>query len=260
MNKKTIVTLAIIAICLAVLTVAAALIYNFAFREGYEKEQGSKLIYEQLDKDKADADKIKEKLMALAKETGVIGSYTSTYYEFTQDQSEVEYMYTPSSQVTSLMELKEDLSVAFDDGSKGWWSLVKDDKGFVTVTVGVTGEEDTRDYLYCRNSLIDIKNAVFWGDVPQSAAFDGEYTAGGLTLTLKADGSAEAIYSEIIEENGRKTPWNEAYSGSYRRDGEYMDIELNGSPARYKIFEAVGTDADKSVTGFAARYYIKLEA
>ncbi len=257
MNKKKLFTILIIIISIAVLTIASALIFNYAFKDNIRLEKGSDIIKEELKKAESDASQLKEKIIALAKENGVIGTYTSTYNVTDDTGEESEYMYTPTKEVTSVMTLNEDLSAVFTDTASGWWSLVKDDKGFITVTVGVQGEEDTRDYLFCNDALIDIKNAVFWGNVPKDATFDAEFKSGNLTLTFKKDGKVEGLYSEIVEENGQEFPWNEAYSGSYDRKGNYIDIELNGSNARYMIFEAAGNDTEKPISGFAARYYTK---
>lgn len=259
MNKKKLLTIIIVVISVAILTLASALIYNYAFKEKLEIEKGSKIINEELQKNEDNAAKLKEKAIALAKEYNVIGTYASTYNDI-EDGEDSGYMYTPTKKVTSVMTLNDDLSASFNDGASGWWSLVKDDKGFITVTVGVQGEDETRDYLFCQDTLIDLKNAVFWGTVPESTTFDGEFKSGNLTLTFKNDGSIDGLYSEIVEENGQKFPWNEAYSGTYKRNGDFIDIVLNGSEARYMIFEAVGNDAEKPISGFAARYYTKAVA
>ena len=41
------------------------------------------------------------------------------------------------------------------------------------------------------------------------------------------------------------------------KNGDYLDIVLNGADARYMIFETDNEKAEIKVQGFASRYYIK---
>ncbi len=253
MNKKVLITISIIVIAVALLAVASALIYNSFFKDNYEKEQAAKIIHQEFDKTKEDAEKLTEQIVKLAKENGVIGAYVATYNEIDENGQE-SYMYTPTNSVTSVMQLNDDLTCSLSDTKDGWWSMIKDDKGLITITVGVQGEEETRDYLKCGDVLIDTTKAVFWGEIPDGDKFDAKLTDGVLEFSFKKDGTVEAIYSD--DGGDDNTPWSEAYSGQYQRNGDYLDIVLNGSHARYLIFENT-VNPESVLSGIASRYYIK---
>ena len=63
-----------------------------------------------------------------------------------------------------------------------------------------------------------------------------------------------------ITEEGVEFPYTEIYSGEYRKNGQYMDIMLNGSTARYIIFSAETNDPQRPVSGIAARYFTRADA
>ncbi|MBQ6895563.1 MAG: hypothetical protein IJN40_08760, partial [Clostridia bacterium] len=106
--------------------------------------------------------------------------------------------------------------------------------------------------------LIDETKACFLGEVPDQKRFNASFTAGNLTLDFSADGSIDGEYTEIIKEDGVEYPRTEAYSGSYERDGDYLNIVLNGADAKYLIFETEIEKSEIQVKGFASRYYQRI--
>lgn len=257
MNKKVFITISITVITVAICVTAAALIYNSFFKSNYEKEQAAKVIHEEFDKNKADAEKLTEEISELARENNVIGTYVSTYNEI-DTEKEQSYMYTPTNSVTSVMQLNEDLTCSMSDAKSGWWSMIKDKNNLITVTVGVQGEQKTRDYLKCGDVLVDTTEAIFWGEIPAEDTFDLKLTDGVLEFTFKKDGTVNAVYSDKGDAATDTAPWSEAYSGQYRKNGDFLDIVLNGNHARYIIFK--NTDNPSApLMGIASRYYIKSE-
>lgn len=255
MNKKVFITISIIVIAVAICVTAAALIYNSFFKDNYEKEQAAKIIHEELDKNKEDAEKLAEEIAKLAGENDVFGTYVATYNEIDTEKEE-SYMYTPTNSVTSVMQLNEDLTCSFSDTKGGWWSMIKDKNNLITVTVGVQGEQKTRDYLKCGDVLIDTTEAVFWGEIPDGSKFDLTLTDGVMEFKFKKDGTVSAVYSDKGDAATNTAPWSEAYSGQYQRNGDYLDIVLNGNHARYLVFK--NTDNPSApLMGIASRYYIK---
>lgn len=250
-------------IAIIIFIIAASLIYSTFFESEINKEKNRKIaedyMTETLDKNSKEAAVYRDKNNAIIEKYNldIYGSYTCTFNELdeTEDGSETNTGYT--TEVTRVMELKDDSTAQFDDGTTGWWMLKETDDGIIHMGLVVPDEKTPQIYLVCNDKLIDETKACFLGEVPDSKTFDATFKAGNFTLEFSKDGSIDGEYTEMIKEDKVEYPRTEAYSGSYKRNGDYLDIVLNGADARYMIFETDNEKAEIKVQGFASRYYIK---
>lgn len=255
-NKPSWYIIFIIAVSVIVLVIASVIIYSSFFEKDINKEKNKKIaedyMSEKLEESKVNSAKIKENNDAIISKYGldITGTYSCTYNELsTKDGSS----YT--DQVTRTLNLMDDSTAVFDDGTKAWWSLRESNDGTVHLGLVVPDEEIPQLYLVCDDALIDEGGAVFIGEVPESKYFDKEYKTSGLTLTFSSDGSVDGEIVRTVKEGDIEYPLTEAYAGKYQRNGEYIDIVFNGAPAKYYIFN--NTKANPGLRGFATNYYIK---
>lgn len=254
-------TIFTVAMAIIVFVIAAALIYGTFFESEINKEKNRKIaedyMTETLDKNSKEAAVYREENNAIIEKYSldIYGSYTCTFNELeeAEDGSETGAAYT--TEVTRVMELKDDSTAQFDDGTTGWWMLKETEDGVIHMGLVVPDEKTPQIYLVCRDKLIDENKACFLGEVPDTRTFDATFKAGNFTLEFSADGTIDGEYTETVKEDGVEYPRTEAYSGSYKKDGDYLDIVLNGADARYLIFE--NETSEVKVQGFASRYYIK---
>lgn len=262
-KKPLWVTVLIIIISLCALVIASVLVYNAFFRQAINKEKNTELALEYMD----------EKLQSNSKEAeiyrkendevikkynlDIFGSYTCTFNEVVEDSDKQENGMTYTTEVTRVMELKNDSTAVFDDGTKGWWMLKESGDGLVHLGLVVPEEKDPQIYLVCDNALIDENKAKFIGDVPEGELFDATFRDGYFTMEFLSNGKINAEYYEPPKENSNEATIPEAYGGNYKRSGNFLDIVLNGSPARYYIFTTEGITPEKPLKGFASRYYLK---
>lgn len=256
-------TLLIVVLAICVLVIASVLIYNAFFRKAINQEKNRKIaeeyMTETLQSNSEEAKIYREENNAIIEKYGldIYGTYSCTFNEIDESQSDKENAMSYTKEVTTIMELKDDFTAKFADGTTGWWMLKETDDGVVHMGLVLPEEKTPQVYMVCSNSLIDESKACFWGEVPEGGAFDAVFTSGGFTLEFSADGSVDGEYTEMVKENGSEYPRTEAYSGQYRRDGNYLDIVLNGAPARYYIFKNELANTAKPLSGFASRYYVK---
>lgn len=246
-----------------VFIIAAALIYSTFFESNINKEKNKKYaeeyMSEKLESNSKEAKIYRQENEALIKkyDLDIFGRYTCTFNELEKSEDgQTESSYT--TEVTRVMEIKEDSTAIFDDGTKGWWMLKETDGGIVHMGLVLPEEKNPQIFLVCKDKLIDETKACFLGEVPDQKRFNASFTAGNLTLDFSADGSIDGEYTEIIKEDGVEYPRTEAYSGSYERDGDYLNIVLNGADAKYLIFETEIEKSEIQVKGFASRYYQRI--
>ncbi len=246
-----------------VFIIAAALIYSTFFESNINKEKNKKYaeeyMSEKLESNSKEAKIYRQENEALIKkyDLDIFGRYTCTFNELEKSEDgQAESSYT--TEVTRVMEIKEDSTAIFDDGTKGWWMLKETDGGIVHMGLVLPEEKNPQIFLVCKDKLIDETKACFLGEVPDQKRFNASFTAGNLTLEFSADGSIDGEYTEIIKEDGVEYPRTEAYSGSYERDGDYLNIVLNGADAKYLIFETEIEKSEIQVKGFASRYYQRI--
>ena len=244
-----------------VFIIAASLIYSTFFESEINKEKNKKYaqeyMTEKLNSNLEEAEKYREANDAIIKKYSldIFGEYSCTFNELESLENGEESSYT--TEVTRIMEIKEDSTAIFDDGTKGWWSLTETEGGIVHLGLVLPEEKTPQIYLICKDKLIDETKACFLGEVPNKNRFDASFTAGNFTLEFSADGSVDGEYTEMVKEDGVEYPRIEAYSGSYKRDGDFLNIVLNGADAKYLIFETDNEKSDIKVKGFASRYYIR---
>ena len=244
-----------------VFIIAASLIYSTFFESEINKEKNQKYaqeyMTEKLNSNLEEAAKYREANNAVIKKYGldIFGEYSCTFNELESSENGEEGSYT--TEVTRIMEIKEDSTAIFDDGTKGWWSLKETEGGIVHLGLVIPEEKTPQIYLICKDKLIDETKACFLGEVPDKNRFDASFTAGNFTLEFSADGSIDGEYTEMVKEDGVEYPRTEAYSGSYQRDGDFLNIVLNGADAKYLIFETDNEKSDIKVKGFASRYYLR---
>jgi hypothetical protein len=214
---------------------------------------------EKLESNSKEAKVYREENEALIKkyDLDIFGRYTCTFNELEKSEDgQTESSYT--TEVTRVMEIKKDSTAIFDDGTKGWWMLKETEGGIVHMGLVLPEEKNPQIFLVCKDKLIDETKACFLGEVPDKNRFNASFSAGNFTLEFSADGSIDGEYTEIIKENGTEYPRTEAYSGSYERDGDYLNIVLNGADAKYLIFETENEKSEIQVKGFASRYYQRI--
>jgi hypothetical protein len=246
-----------------VFIIAAALIYSTFFESNINKERNKKYaqeyMTEKLESNSKEAKVYREENEALIKkyDLDIFGRYTCTFNELEKSEDgQTESSYT--TEVTRVMEIKKDSTAIFDDGTKGWWMLKETEGGIVHMGLVLPEEKNPQIFLVCKDKLIDETKACFLGEVPDKNRFNASFSAGNFTLEFSADGSIDGEYTEIIKENGTEYPRTEAYSGSYERDGDYLNIVLNGADAKYLIFETENEKSEIQVKGFASRYYQRI--
>ena len=251
-----------VAVAIIVFIIAAALIYSTFFESEINKEKNRQIaedyMTEKLNSNSKEAAEYREKNNEIIEKYGlnIYGSYTCTFNELdSSDDSGENSSYT--TEVTRIMEIKDDSTASFDDGTTGWWMLKESDGGIIHMGLVLSDEKTPQIYLVCSDRLIDETKACFLGEVPDSKRFNATFTSGNLTLEFSDDGSVDGEYTETVKEDGVEYPRTEAYSGSYNRDGEYLNIVLNGADARYLIFETDNEKSEIKVKGFASRYYLK---
>ncbi len=256
-------TIFTIAMVVFVFIIAAALIYSTFFESNINKERNKKYaqeyMTEKLESNSKEAKVYREENEALIKkyDLDIFGRYTCTFNELEKSEDgQTESSYT--TEVTRVMEIKEDSTAIFDDGTKGWWMLKETEGGIVHMGLVLPEEKNPQIFLVCKDKLIDETKACFLGEVPDKNRFNASFTAGNFTLEFSADGSIDGEYTEIIKEDGAEYPRTEAYSGSYERDGDYLNIVLNGADAKYLIFETENEKSEIQVKGFASRYYQRI--
>ena len=214
---------------------------------------------EKLESNSKEAKVYREENEALIKkyDLDIFGRYTCTFNELEKSEDgQTESSYT--TEVTRVMEIKKDSTAIFDDGTKGWWMLKETEGGIVHMGLVLPEEKTPQIFLVCKDKLIDETKACFLGEVPDKNRFNASFSAGNFTLEFSADGSIDGEYTEIIKEDGTEYPRTEAYSGSYERDGDYLNIVLNGADAKYLIFETENEKSEIQVKGFASRYYQRI--
>ncbi len=259
-KKPSWYTVFIIAISVIVLVIASVIIYSTFFEKDIKKEKNKKIaqdyMTEKLEENKIVSDKARKNNEAIISKYNmdITGVYTCTYNEL-DEEAKLEAGLTYTNQVTRTLEIKDDYTALFADGTQAWWSLTESSDGTVHMGLVLPDEKTPQLYLICDGALIDEQSALFIGEVPDAKYFDKEYEAGGLTLTFSSDGSVDGEYTEMVKEDDVEYPFVEAYRGEYARNGEYLDIMLNGADARYYIFS--NTKINAGLNGFAARYYIK---
>lgn len=256
-------TIFTIAMVVFVFIIAAALIYSTFFESNINKERNKKYaqeyMTEKLESNSKEAKVYREENEALIKkyDLDIFGRYTCTFNELEKSEDgQTESSYT--TEVTRVMEIKKDSTAIFDDGTKGWWMLKETEGGIVHMGLVLPEEKNPQIFLVCKDKLIDETKACFLGEVPDKNRFNASFSAGNFTLEFSADGSIDGEYTEIIKENGTEYPRTEAYSGSYERDGDYLNIVLNGADAKYLIFETENEKSEIQVKGFASRYYQRI--
>ncbi len=261
-NKKpSWYTIFIIAVSAVVLIIASVVIYSSFFESDINKEKNRKIaedyMTEKLQENKLGSAKVKEDNNAIIAKHGlsIAGTYTCVYNEPASESENSESGALKTNQVIRTVELMDDSTAMFADGTRAWWSLTESSDGTVHMGLVLPEKETPELYLICDNALIDEGSAIFVGEVPESKYFDGKFEANGLVLEFSADGSVDGEFTQMIKEDDIEYPYKEAYAGKYERNGDYLDIGLNGSFARYYIFKNTKTNA--GLSGFAARYYIK---
>lgn len=264
-KKQTIIITTIICISVAIIVIAASLVYNYFFKDNIIKEEKQKIANQQMEemilRDQAAATEAKKQSSDIIKKynLNIYGQYVTTYNEIVEKQSnDVVGNATTTQTVTMGMMVNEDMTLSFSDGKKGWWVLTESKDGIVHMGIGKDGAENMEMLILADDgSLINLSGAVFFGEIPSEATFEKTYKSAGMTLDFKKDGTLDGEYYEVVKENGEEFPWTEVYRGEYRKGDKYLDIVLNGAPARYMIFGAKTSDSAKTVTGFASSYYTK---
>lgn len=261
-NKKPMwFTVFIIAMSVIVFIIAASVIYSTFFEKEINKEKNrqnaEKYMTETLESNEKEAKIYRKQNEDIIKKYNIdiYGKYTCTYNETDKNTEDQDEYNSYTVETTKVMEIKEDSTAVFDDGTTGWWMLKETDDGIVHMGLVLPEDKTPQIYLVCGNSLIDENKACFIGEVPDKKTFDATFTAGNLTLEFSKDGTIDGEYTEIVKEDGTEYPYTEAYSGKYERNGQFLDIVLNTAEARYFIFE--NKISKKPISGFASRYYIK---
>ena len=269
-KKQTIIVTSIICISVAVIVIAASLVYNYFFKDNIIKEKKQKIASQQMEeilqRDQVAAADAKKQSTDIIKKHNldIYGSYVTTFNEIVEDRNQgvqgVQGGATETQTVTLGMMVNDDMTLNFSDGKKGWWVLTESEDGIVHMGIGKDGAKNMEMLILADDgSLINLSSAVFFGEIPSEEKFEKTYESAGLTLDFKKDGTIDGEYYEIVKENDKEYPWTEVYRGEYRKNDKYIDIVLNGSPARYMIFGAKTSDSKKTVTGFASSYYLKTE-
>lgn len=245
-----------------VFIIASALIYSTFFEGEINKEKNRKIaeeyMAEKLSSNSEEATKyLKENEEIIKKyNLDIFGEYSCTFNELVESE-DGDQNSSYIKEITRIMEIKEDSTAIFDDGTKGWWMLKETKGGIVHLGLVLPAEKNPQIFLVCKDRLIDETKACFLGEVPDKKRFDASFTAGNFTLEFSADGSLDGEYTEMTEENGVEYPIIESYSGSYERDGDFLNIVLNGDNVKYLIFETDNEKSDIEVKGFASRYYLR---
>jgi len=267
-KKQTLIIVLIVVIAVSVLAIVSIVIFNRFFKEGVREDARKDAIIESWDEslkeneeqariDKEMSDKIIKK-----HSLDFFGKYVSVYNESAQSNSiEGQPENAATESVTTVMMINEDYTIDFSDGRIGWWSLSESEEGIIHMGCGVEGAQTPGIFMLCDGYLVDVTgSAVLYGIIPKEDTFDCKLTDGNLTFTFNKDGTLDAEYTEMVTEEGVEFPYTEIYSGEYRKNGQYMDIMLNGSTARYIIFSAETNDPQRPVSGIAARYFTKADA
>lgn len=262
-KKPLWLTVIVIIIALCAFVIASVLVYNAFFRSAVNQEKNAELAREYMtDKLQSNSEEAKiyreeNKAVIEKYNLDIYGTYTCTFNEVDESQSDKENGMAYTTEVTRIMELKDDSTAVFNDGTTGWWMLKETSDGMVRLGLVLPEEKEPQIYLVCKNALIDEGKAKFIGKVPEGQSFDATFQDGNFTLEFSADGSVDAEYREMVKENGTEYPRAEAYAGQYQRNGDFLDIVLNNAPARYYIFTTENINPDYPLEGFASRYYIK---
>jgi len=256
-------TLLIVVLAVCIFVIAAAIIYNSFFKSAIENEKTMELAAKQMS-EKLQENQEKVKVYRKANNEiiekyalDIYGRYTCTFNEVDKSMENEEDGNLYTKEVTTIMEINDDSTAKFNDGTTGWWLLKETDDGVVHMGLILPKEKKPQIYMVCDGVLVDESKACFFGEVPDTNTFDAEFNTQGFTLEFEKDGTVDGLYTEMKVENGVEYPYKEAYSGKYRRSGNYLDIMLNNSPARYYIFENSIAKTDKKLTGLASRYYVK---
>lgn len=245
-----------------VFIIASALIYSTFFESEINKEKNRKIaeeyMTEKLSSNSEEAAKYRNENEEIIKkyDLDIFGEYSCTFNEL-EESEDGNQNSSYTTEVTRIMEIKEDSTAIFDDGTKGWWMLKETEGGIVHLGLVLPQEKTPQIFLVCKDKLIDETKACFLGEVPNKNKFSASFTAGNFTLEFSADGSVDGEYTEMVKEDGVEYPRTEAYSGSYERDGDFLNIVLNGADAKYLIFETNNEKSDIEVKGFASRYYLR---
>ena len=95
------------------------------------------------------------------------------------------------------MEIKEDSTAIFDDGTKGWWMLKETEGGIVHLGLVLPAEKTPQIFLVCKDKLIDETKACFLGEVPDKNKFNAtsdEYLAAASTYFEKESNWELSVY------------------------------------------------------------------
>ncbi|MBQ6894552.1 MAG: hypothetical protein IJN40_03560, partial [Clostridia bacterium] len=142
-----------------VFIIAAALIYSTFFESNINKEKNKKYaeeyMSEKLESNSKEAKIYRQENEALIKkyDLDIFGRYTCTFNELEKSEDgQTESSYT--TEVTRVMEIKEDSTAIFDDGTKGWWMLKETDGGIVHMGLVLPEEKNPQIFLVCKDKLI----------------------------------------------------------------------------------------------------------
>lgn len=165
---------------------------------------------------------------------------------------------TPNSILTITLEKDGKGYITTSSSSdiiKAWWYSKKDDVGNVIVALGYDGAKDIVVYQKHGDYLFNT-NTMFVGDINKGkeTLLTFEDAMQKTIINLKTDSTCEVSYytkdtsSELYGVEYRE-------DGTYKTDGDIINISLNSSVSDYLIF-SVNTDKEK-ITGIAPVFFKK---
>ena len=124
--------------------------------------------------------------------------------------------------------------------------------------MGFDGATSIEIYQVYDSYLIDTASAYF-GHVQRSAAFESVFTMenekGKMVIEIKEDGRASGEFVDTNEES-ENYGLKYMFGGTYKVDGEFMNISLNGATTKFVMFDYNLTEGDTD-SGIASIFYRK---
>jgi len=250
-NKRLRNQIIMVASFALVIILVAALFIGQHIKQSNEEEKLSQMINDemskQLEENSQKADELRKNI-----NQDLVGNYL-TMGDVVTGEGKNSYM------SISLMGNGTATAVKAADGSSvdGWWVSAK--KGEVElVSMGFDGGSSVEMYQVYNSYLIDT-SSVYFGHVEQSPAFQSVFTMenekGKMVIDVKDNGKASAEFLDTNEES-ENYGLKYMYGGSYKVDGEFIDITLNSATTKFIMFDYNLTDGDTD-SGIASLYYRK---
>ncbi len=241
----------VVVIALVIVAVSAVFISDYIIKSKRE-EKISAQVNEEMNK-KLEENRIKASEIGDNRNLDLVGRYVSGGDPNSTTEEGTYVTIQLSSDGTASAQTLAGTTVA------GWWA--SDKKGSAElVAIGFEKASEPKVYQIFNNHLIDM-NSLYFGHVYNKEAFDttlvSAHETGTMTINLTSNKKAKAEFEDTNKES-ENYGLKYAYSGSYRVDGEFIDIELNGAQTRFVMFDYKINDSDTD-SGIASIFYTKVE-